>query len=354
MKIRMIICVLFACLAVVPCHAAPCVVTGAVYHPDTPYPEFMRLWQEGWSLKDANGEKVIYARPDMPLGGYVFIYFRNTGADAITVTDLTLEGIKLSEGIGVTDKPKSPEDKFGASVLLSKLPKEQIDRLKAAGQPVWWKQEPRVVPAGGMGEIVIRMKRNPVPERISVGLVTGKGTVETQVSTRTIQPRFATIAFSPDLQTAYLYARHPKPGTRPSKVFIDGIDATSSAVIASDKTLDVSPIVVKLSKPLIQLWRRDLAARIPLRVLAVEQVVPERPDGIELPGDRGRLPALHPKSSDEAADVGGLDVLDLGDDALSVEMCDEEIEVRSVASDCVRAVAFLYVQVDQILGNKAF
>lgn len=263
MKIRILICLMLMCLTIVPCSAAPCVVTGAVYHADTPFPEFMRLWQEGWSLKDANGDKVIYARPDMPLGGYAFVYFRNTGIDPVRVTDLTLEGIKLSEGIGVTETPESPEDKFGASVLLSKLPKEQIERLKSAGQPVWWKQEPGVVPSGGMGQIVIRMKRNPVLERLTFGLVTSKGTVETQVSTRTIQPRFATISFSPDLKTVYLYARHPKPGARPTKVFLDGKDVTGSSRIAADRTLDVSPIVVKLSKPLVWMSYHDLRAVYP-------------------------------------------------------------------------------------------
>ncbi|HET6456725.1 MAG TPA: hypothetical protein VFI02_20170, partial [Armatimonadota bacterium] len=123
-------------------------VIGVVYDADTPFPEFMHLWQEGWSLKDANGERLLYSKTHLSFGGYVFVYFRNTGSDPVTVTDLLVQGIKLSEGIGVAETTTRAEDKFGASVLLSKLPKEKMDVLKTAGQPVWWKAELAVVPPG--------------------------------------------------------------------------------------------------------------------------------------------------------------------------------------------------------------
>lgn len=238
-------------------------VIGTVYHADQPFPEFMPLWQEGWSLKDEKGDRLIYGKPGMPLGGYAFIYFRNATAAPIKVTDLTLQGIKLSEGIGVTDKTERAEDKFGASVLLSKLPKEQTDVLKSAGFPVWWKPDPREIPPGGFGEIVIRMKRSPALEKLSFGIITDKGTISAVVSVKLAQPRFATIAFTPDLKTVYLYARHPKPGARPAKLFLDDRDVTSACTINSDKSLDLAPIIISLPKPLDWMTYHSFRAQYP-------------------------------------------------------------------------------------------
>lgn len=246
-----------------PASSASSNIVGAAYHADIPFPQFMPLWQEGWSLKDANGDRLIYARPDMPLGGYVFIYFKNAGAGPVKVTDLTLQGIKLSEGIGVTEKPERAEDKFGSSVLLSKLPKDKIELLKSAGWPVWWKPDPREVPAGGIGEIVVRMKRNPAVEKLDFGIVTDKGVINAVVAAKQIQPRFATIAFTPDLKTVYLYARHPKTGMKPARVFLDEKDVTQSSEIASDQSLDLSPIVIKLSSPLEWMSYHNFRASYP-------------------------------------------------------------------------------------------
>ena len=247
-----------ACLVVGAARAASGVeIVGAAHYADQPFPEYMHLWQEGWSLKDESGEKLIYARPDMRLGGYLFVYYRNDGKDPIKVTDLTIEGVKLSEALAATDKPEQPEDKFGSSILLSKLPKDQIEALKAAGTPVWWKAEPREVPPGGMGEVVVRLRRSPstgkplaAPDTVRVGIVTDKGTAEAVVIEGLIQARFESINFSPDLRTVYLYPVHPKSGLKPKKFYLDGRDVTGASSIGWDKSLGVSPIVVKVSQPL--------------------------------------------------------------------------------------------------------
>ena len=221
-------------------------IIGAEYRADTPFPQFMHLWQEGWSFKDAEGNTLIHARPGMPLGGYAFVYYQNTGKVPIKVTVLTLQGIKLSEALGVTETPQDPDEKFGASVLLSKLPQEQIDLLKSAGTPVWWKAEPQEVPAGGFGEVVIRLRRDPTIEKLSVGMVTDKGLIPAAIAAQP-KPLFETISFNPELTTVYLYARHPK-ALKPAKVFLDGKAITTD--IAWDKSLQIAPITIKLPKPL--------------------------------------------------------------------------------------------------------
>jgi len=261
MRIFILIALASTCIAA-SAHPQP-VVVGSAYFADKPFPEFMPLWQEGWSLKGPDGNKLIYARPDMPLGGYMFVYLRNSGLDRLEIEDLTIQGVKLSEGIGLTGYPESPEEKYGASILLSKLPKERTDLLKQAGWPMWWKPERRVIPAGAMGEVVIRMKRAPAIPKISVGIVTNQGTISTIVEADRIQPRFATISFSTDLQTIYLYAKHPNAGMKPAKVFLNGRDVTASCDIASDKVTDLSPIVLRLSSPLEWMSYQSFKAAYP-------------------------------------------------------------------------------------------
>lgn len=239
---------ILALLLAVPAGAS---VIGTEFRPDKPYPEFSHLWQEGWSLKDDDGNKLIYAKPDMPLGGYLFIYCRNTSGSAVKVTDLTMDSIRLSEGIGKTHEPSNVQDKYGSSILLSSLPEDQINRLKAAGSPVWWKAEPRELAPGDIGEIVIRLRRVPLVDRLKIGILTSAGEINAEVNVRQPHPSFTTISFSPDLTTVYLYAAHPSDATMsPSKVFLDGKDVTTSSKIASDTGQRVSPIVVNLPEPL--------------------------------------------------------------------------------------------------------
>jgi len=245
------------------CAAQPSIV-GTAYRADIPFPEFMHLWQEGWRLKDSDGNKLIYARPDMPLGGYAFVYYRNTGNDPVKVTDLTIEGVRLSEGLGVTHKPRSPEDRYGSSILLSKLPEDQIELLKSAGTPVWWKAEPGQVPAGGLAEIVLRLRRNPELEEVNIGIVTDRGVTEAVVPVSQPQPHFATISFTPDLDKVYLYATHSKgAGMKPTKIFLDGKDVTQISSIISDRSLDIAPIVISLSKPLKWMSYHNFKATYP-------------------------------------------------------------------------------------------
>ena len=224
-------------------------VSGAYWFPDQPFAEYMNLWQEGWSLKDAAGDKLIYARRDMPLGGYAFIYYTNPGKLPVRITDLAIEGIPLSRALGRNEEPKNAEDKFYSSLLLSKLPTAQVEALKNAGWPVWWRAEPDTIEPGGWGKITLRLRRKPKLASLSAAVLYDGGELPVRIK-RNPQPRFATIAFSPDLATVYLYAQHPKAGAKPTKVFIDGRDVSSRAAIVCDKSLDLSPIVIRLTTPL--------------------------------------------------------------------------------------------------------
>ena len=225
-------------------------VTGAYWFADKPFPEYIQLWQEGWSLKDENGEKLIYARPNMPLGGYVFVYFKNTTAQPIKLIDIKIQGIRLSEALAQDSHPERAEDRYRSSLLISKLPKQQIDKLKDAGWPVWWKPEPPTVEPGGYGEIVIRLRRVPKPARINVEVHGESARFSAEVAARSSRPWFETISFSPDLRNVYLYPRHPNSGMKPTKVLIDGRELTRSAAISWSKSTSTAAVVVRLKEPL--------------------------------------------------------------------------------------------------------
>lgn len=241
-------------------------IEGVYFFADRPFPEYMPLWQEGWEFKGEDGKKLIYARPDMPLGGYVFIYYKNTGSSPMTVSDLTIgtppsspptggtkggsEGVKMSEALIKDEELQRAEDRYRSSILLSKLPKTQIEKLKEYGWPAWWLPEPRTVQPGEQGEIVLRLKRPTKPGQLKIGVVTDQGTFSATVVMSKVQPQFGTIAFSPDYKTVYLYPRQTMPEIQPLKVILDGKDVTKSAAITCDKTMLLAAVTLKLDQAL--------------------------------------------------------------------------------------------------------
>lgn len=223
-------------------------VAGAYYFPDKQFPEFMSMWFEGWGYTDAKGDQLIYAKPELPLGGYVFVHVRNDGKQPAKVTDLLIEGIEMSKALAKTKDDAGGLD--GHSILVSDLPKDKIEKLKDAGHPVWWKAEPSELQPGQIGQIVIRMRRPPKTDVVNVGVRMGDGVVKAAVSSKKPQPRFAGIYFSPDLRTIWLYPRHPKLGVAPESVSMDGADITSECRIVADGVVALTPIVIKLQQPL--------------------------------------------------------------------------------------------------------
>ncbi len=220
---------------------------GGEYRADVPYPEFMPMWREGWSWTDENGEKIRYAHPDMPLGGYLFAIFRNSSDKMMVVEDVLLDGVSLAQAVAPEHKPKNhPDDKYPSSLQFSRLPKDQIDRLVAAGEPVWWKTEPMIVPPGGYGQVTVRLRRDPKVEVLTVSI---PGLPETDarvaVPVKTKQPWFFSINFTPEFDAAYAYLRHPGgKGIAPRQILLDGQDVTSRCTIVADDAIDTVPVII--------------------------------------------------------------------------------------------------------------
>jgi hypothetical protein len=265
-------------------------IIGSAYRADVPFPQYLHLWSEGWSLRDQSGEPLQWASTNMPLGAYVHLYIHNTSSNAILITDVKLEGVSLKAAIAFGDK--EVDRMVPASIHFSKLPKADLDRLIAAGEPVWWKVEPNTVAPGGYAEVTVRLRRQvqvPLTPALSpsdgerVADRTGEGFANSKRTRPTLQtlalqvraentswdarvstaatPRFMGISFSPSLDTIFGYVQHPqRPGTAPVKVLLDGADVTTRSTLAADPSASVAPLVIHLAQPLQRASFRCLQA----------------------------------------------------------------------------------------------
>jgi hypothetical protein len=212
----------------------------------------MPLWREGWQWTDENGDRVRYAYEGMPLGGYLFAYFRNDGRESLQVKDIRIDGVSLADAVAFDSKPKIPGLEVSiASLKFSKLPADQLAKLEAAGEPVWWKVEPTHIPPGGMGELTVRLRRDPKTESVNITIPVADGkTQDVVLDVGRRQPRFFSINFSPALDQVYAYLRHPDgKGVAPKRILIDGQDLTDRSTILADEAVDTVPVIIRLPEP---------------------------------------------------------------------------------------------------------
>lgn len=230
------------------CAAADLNVFASSFVPDASSAPFDHLWSH-WSLVTAEGPQEPKAAAVR--GGYVFVHVQNTGSAPVRIDDLAVQGIRLSEGLGKSNDRVTYGGFPGHSIHLSKLPAESIKSLEQAGEPVWWRAEPRVVEPGRTAQVVLRLRHQPVPEKLQLGLVAGSAETKLALENRAKHPRFESISFSPDLTTVHLYLRHPSgKGTAATRLYLDGRDVSASSVFAADPDIDVSVIVLRLQQPL--------------------------------------------------------------------------------------------------------
>ncbi len=227
----------------------------AVYQADVRYDEFMPLWREGWPWFDEQGQRVRYAYEGMELGGFLLAYFRNTGDSPLEVKDFHLDGVSVVEGVAYnTDEEVTGRDVAIASLQFSDLPADQIARLEAAGEPVWWKVKPTVIPPGGWGELIVRLRRDPKADHVTLTLPDGRdGTTQTRVDTNQAQARFFTVNFREGLERIDAYLRHPSGrGIAPNRILLDGQDITSRCTIIADPQLETVYVRMDLAEPLTE------------------------------------------------------------------------------------------------------
>jgi len=233
-------------------HAARGEVTvlGAWYRADTPFPEFMPLWYEGISDRDPILAGERYATEGIPLGSSIHVYLHNGGGEPAEAGDILFEGTSLSKAVA-SDESRGNKYERASSIFFGDLSPDERQRLISAGEPVWWRIDPAVIPAGGVAEAVVRLRGQPVGPGVRVSIVAGEPTEEMIVAADARVPRIAGISFGAGLDEACVYFRHPKGGgVAPSRILVDGRDATGRSTVKTDGNVDIVPAVVRFREPL--------------------------------------------------------------------------------------------------------
>lgn len=211
--------------------AADIVVLDAFYRPDRMLPE--------WNYYYSSSYKPGDVPPSPAASGALCVYVKNTGSSSVTISDFTINGQGLANGIRCDTNRQYRCDVYACSVYYPSVRQVLVD----AGVPIWWRIDPNPIPAGGTAEIYVRM-RNRVITTLACTIVPSSGSavpVSISVTNNDI-PRIAGYAMSSDMSTLYLYLRHPVKGTAPTQILVDGVDKTSGCVMGSDSNLDIVPV----------------------------------------------------------------------------------------------------------------
>jgi hypothetical protein len=206
-------------------------VIGVQYQQDQTFPEYKCFWHDDCHL-------------DVP-GAYLHVFLKNTGDTAATITDMTLAGYPLTTVI------KQDPAVDGASSIFFYWDNPPNDLLNA-GSPVWFKGDPKVIPAGGVAQGLVRLRLAPTTPTVAVGVVTTAGTVTTNLAVSTNGPVLASVGFSPDRTKVYLHWRQPggSGSAVPETVRMDGDDVTAITTTSGDPALNFGVSVIRLAEPL--------------------------------------------------------------------------------------------------------
>jgi len=205
-------------------------VLGVQYQQDNPYPEFNCIWS------DKSYPTSCTARA---LGCNVSVFVQNPGAATVTINDVTLAGYSLRT---VLKRDPNVHDANSIFFYWDNPPQAIFD----AGEPVWYKADPPVLPPGGVGRVVVRLRSVPVTRPVVVGVVASDGTVTTNVAVDATAPQVASVGFSQDRTRVYVHWRRAG-GAAPIAVKMDGVDVTALTTTVGDPALNFGVSVLNLS-----------------------------------------------------------------------------------------------------------
>lgn len=210
-------------------------VIGVQYQQDELFPEYNCIWHDANYPSSCSGTY---------LGGNVHVYVKNTGGAPVTINDVTLAGYSLKTII----KLDPYGDGHDAQSLYYYWDIPPAD-ITAAGIPVWYKGDPSSIPAGGVAQAVIRLRKPPTTPTVSVGVVTSGGTVVTNVPISPNPPQLASVGFSWDRTKVFLHWRR-NGGAAPTTIKMDGVDVTANTTTGGDPSMNFAESVINLAAPL--------------------------------------------------------------------------------------------------------
>jgi len=216
--------------------SAAVTVIGVQYQKDKYFDEDNCLWHD----RQYPGPCSI----NLNTGQVVKVFLKNTGASSVTVSDVTLAGFSLQQNL--RSRTVSAEN-VPCSIYYGS--QANLQALLDAGEPVWYKADPPIIPAGGAGQAVLRLRVPPVTQPISVGVVTSGGTVTTNITVNATAPALASVGFSADRTKVYLHWRR-SGGAAPTTILMDGVDVTANATTVGDPLLDFGATVLTFATPL--------------------------------------------------------------------------------------------------------
>jgi len=224
---------LAGCLATGGAHAAVEVI-GVQYQQDVLFPEYNCIWHD----KD-----YPTSCSSTYLGANLHIYLKNTGAAPISFADATLAGYSLNTVIKESTTGHNDRSVF---YYWDNPPADIV----AAGIPVWWKGDPARIPAGGVGQAIIRLRFAPTTPTVTVGVQTSGGNVITNITANTNgMPALASVGFSQDRTKVYLHWRRDG-GANPTTIKMDGDDVTAITSTVGDPAMSFAESVIDLTSPL--------------------------------------------------------------------------------------------------------
>jgi len=208
-------------------------VLGVQYQQDELFPEYNCLWHDKNYPVSCSGTY---------LGGNVHVYLKNTGSGSARITDVTLAGYSL------TDSLPMKGNTHNACSIYFRWDDPPADII-AAGAPVWFKGDPSSIPAGGVGQAVVRLRFPPTTPTVAVGVVTTVGNVTTNIAIDATAPQLASVGFSQDRAKVYLHWRR-NGGAAPTTVLMDGLDVTANTTTVGDMSLNFAESVLTPATPL--------------------------------------------------------------------------------------------------------
>jgi len=131
-----------------PAAAEPLALLGGEFRPDQPFPDSCRSGARGGACGTSMATLIRYATPDMPLGGYLHAFIRNTSASPLEIEDVSINGISLARAIAPEGPVRDADDRFASSIAFSKLaaePMESLQRMASRSGGRWIRSRfPRV------------------------------------------------------------------------------------------------------------------------------------------------------------------------------------------------------------------
>lgn len=221
----------------------------AAYRADESFPQFAPFWHEDASLPQSTNAAGRRQTNSERLGGAIHIFVRNSSYRPLELEDVLLEGLSLRNSLAYSDQRM--KRKF-ASIDFANMTEDARQQLVRVGEPVWFKIDPRPIPVGGVGQVVIRLRQTPQTPMVKLELVYGDNRTALTVRSEPSQPRVAGLSFSNHLDSVYMYFRRLDTDDRiPSKILLDGNDITMMTWLPRACPGPIVPAVVRLTKPLV-------------------------------------------------------------------------------------------------------